>query len=39
MKDGNCIGSRFFDLAVPGGEQIEIDELIKSKQTPRQTAH
>lgn len=28
-----------FDLAVPGGEHIEIDELIKSKWTPRQTAH
>lgn len=38
VKDWNCIHSRL-DLAVPGGEQIEIDELIKSKWTPRQTAH
>lgn len=29
----------FLDLVVPGGEQIEINELIKSKRTPRQTAH
>ncbi len=34
-KDGNCIRR----LIWPGGEQIEINELIKSKQTPRQTAH